>query len=60
VEPRGRNRWQPVANARPPKTAQPLRWLRVHTFYGETVPDSVVDWLRDAFPDAQVRLAGAE
>jgi hypothetical protein len=32
----------------------------IHPFYGESVPDSVVGWFRDAFPDAQVRLAGTE
>jgi hypothetical protein len=32
----------------------------IHPFYGESVPDSVVGWFRDGFPDAQVRLAGTE
>jgi hypothetical protein len=32
----------------------------IHVYYGESVPDVVLDWFRDAFPDAQVRLVGTE
>jgi len=32
----------------------------IHAYYGGRVPDAVVDWFREAFPDAQLRLLGGE
>jgi hypothetical protein len=32
----------------------------IHVYYGKSVPDVVLNWFRDAFPDAQVRLVGSE
>lgn len=32
----------------------------IHAFYSAPVPEAVVHWFRAAFPDARVRLAGAE
>ena len=32
----------------------------IHAYYGGRVPDAVVDWFREAFPDAQLRLLRGE
>ena len=32
----------------------------IQAYYGAEIPDSVVRWFQEAFPDAQVRLVGAE
>jgi hypothetical protein len=34
--------------------------VAIHVYYGGRVPGGVTDWFKTAFPDAQVRLAGAQ
>ncbi len=41
----------------PARASEPAA-VDIHPYYGEPVPVAVVDWFREAFPDAQLRERG--
>jgi hypothetical protein len=47
------------AEYQPARGSEPAA-VAIHVYYGAQVPDAVVGWFRREFPEADVRLAGAE
>lgn len=48
-----------AAEYQPSRVGEPAAVV-IHAYYGALVPEAVADWFRNAFPEAQVRLTGAE